>query len=138
MLLDNIVTNAVTALARLTPSRNLCLAGGVALNSVSNERAFRRSRFQNLYVMPNAGDCGQALGCALYGAHVLRRDRKSRGLLSDSLGPPYTDSEVVAALRAANLEPVVVPILRRQWLAYSPLDSSWDGSRAALNTALVR
>ena len=109
MLLDNIVTNAVTALARLTPSRNLCLAGGVALNSVSNERAFRRSRFQNLYVMPNAGDCGQALGCALYGAHVLRRDRKSRGLLSDSLGPPYTDSEVVAALRAANLEPVVCP-----------------------------
>lgn len=108
MLLDDTVTNSVTALAQFSPSRQLCLAGGVALNSVSNERAFRRSRFEDLYVMPNAGDCGQALGCALYGAHVHRGDPKSRSLRSDALGPPYADDEIVAALRKANLEPVLV------------------------------
>jgi len=103
MLLNEIVDNSVAALGRETSSRNLCMAGGVVLNSVSNEYAFRRSRFDNLYVMPNCGDSGQALGCALYGAHVLMKDSRRAGLPSDSLGPADSDADILAAVTAAGL-----------------------------------
>jgi carbamoyltransferase len=103
-LLDEIMCNAVRALKRLSPSRSLCLAGGVALNSVSNERCFSGSGFKQLYIMPNAGDSGQALGCALYAERVLIGGAP-RLLPHDGLGPAYADDLVQAELLAAGLEP---------------------------------
>ena len=47
------------------------MAGGVALNCVANEKILRDTPFRELYVMPNAGDRGLALGAALYGYHVV-------------------------------------------------------------------
>jgi carbamoyltransferase len=55
----------------VTGSRNLCLAGGVALNSVANGRIMREGPFENVYIQPAAGDAGGALGAALYVYHVL-------------------------------------------------------------------
>jgi carbamoyltransferase len=49
----------------------LCLAGGVALNSVANGRILRETPFKELFVQPAAGDSGGALGAALYAYHVL-------------------------------------------------------------------
>jgi carbamoyltransferase len=125
LLLDDIMLNAVRALERSAPSRNLCLAGGTALNSVTNERIFRASRFRNLYVMPNAGDCGHALGCALYGERVLlgrgirRPPARQHTTLSgtDALGPLYCDSEIEKAIEAAGLQ-----ILRRDDIAAAAAD----------------
>lgn len=54
-----------------TGLRKLCLAGGVALNSVANGRLLRETPFEELYVQPAAGDAGGALGAALYAWHVL-------------------------------------------------------------------
>jgi carbamoyltransferase len=55
----------------------LCMAGGVALNSVANGRIARETGFRELYVQPAAGDGGGALGAALYGYHmVLGQPRK--------------------------------------------------------------
>ncbi|RME46965.1 MAG: hypothetical protein D6791_07005 [Chloroflexi bacterium] len=55
----------------LTGSKNLCMAGGVALNSVANGRIQREGPFENIYIQPAAGDSGGALGAALYAYHVL-------------------------------------------------------------------
>ncbi len=54
-----------------TGLRRLCMAGGVALNSVANGRILRETPFEELYVQPAAGDAGGALGAALYAWHVL-------------------------------------------------------------------
>jgi carbamoyltransferase len=54
-----------------TGLNKLCLAGGVALNSVANGRILRETPFKELFVQPAAGDSGGALGAALYAYHVL-------------------------------------------------------------------
>ena len=56
---------------RQTGLRHLCLAGGVALNSVANTRILRESAFEALYIQPAAGDSGAAVGAALYAYHQL-------------------------------------------------------------------
>jgi carbamoyltransferase len=56
---------------RLTGLDNLCMAGGVALNSVANGRIARESPFKRVFIQPAAGDSGGALGAALYAYHVL-------------------------------------------------------------------
>lgn len=55
----------------VTGSKNLCMAGGVALNSVANGRILRETPFERVYIQPAAGDSGGALGAALYAYHVL-------------------------------------------------------------------
>ena len=60
-----------------TNSPNLCLAGGVFLNSVANGRIFRETPFERIYIHPSAGDGGGAVGAALYAHHmVLGRPRE--------------------------------------------------------------
>jgi carbamoyltransferase len=54
-----------------TGSKNLCMAGGVALNSVANGRVLRETPFEGLYIQPAAGDAGAALGAALFGYHTV-------------------------------------------------------------------
>src|SRR5688572_32251269 len=53
-----------------TGQKNLVMAGGVALNSVANGRIMRETPFEQVYIQPNAGDAGGALGAALYVWHV--------------------------------------------------------------------
>ena len=65
------------ALHANTGLSRLCLAGGVALNSVANGRILRETPFEELFVQPSAGDGGGALGAALYAHHaVLGHPRK--------------------------------------------------------------
>jgi carbamoyltransferase len=56
---------------KVTGSRNLCLAGGVALNCVGNGRILREKIFDNIWIQPAAGDAGGALGAALYVEHAV-------------------------------------------------------------------
>jgi carbamoyltransferase len=70
-----VIEEAVLNLARQAQSEtgctNLCMAGGVALNSVANGRVLRESGFDGLYIQPAAGDAGGALGAALFGYHTV-------------------------------------------------------------------
>jgi len=54
-----------------TGAKNLCMAGGVALNSVSNGRILRETPFEQIYIQPAAGDGGGAIGAALYAHHMV-------------------------------------------------------------------
>lgn len=54
-----------------TGLKHLCMAGGVALNSVANGRILRETAFEQLYIQPAAGDGGGAIGAALYGYHMI-------------------------------------------------------------------
>ena len=81
-----------------TPSKNLCLAGGVALNCVGNGRILREGPFENVWIQPAAGDAGGALGTALFIWHqLLNHDRQVAGSDSQNgslLGPAYSDNEI--------------------------------------------
>ena len=63
-------------LRETTGAKNLCMAGGVALNCVANGRIAREAGFENVWIQPAAGDDGIAIGCAFYGQlEVLKQPR---------------------------------------------------------------
>ena len=72
----------------------LCLAGGVALNSVANGRLVRESGFQHVFVQPAAGDAGGALGAALYAAHSVLGEPRRGGMEHAFLGPGQSTEDV--------------------------------------------
>ncbi len=77
-----------------TGSKNLCLAGGVALNSVANGRIMRESSFENVFVQPAPGDSGGALGAALYVYHVLLGKKRKFVQEHAYLGKEYSTDEI--------------------------------------------
>jgi carbamoyltransferase len=89
---------------RETGSRNLCLAGGVALNCVGNGRILREGPFDRIWIQPAAGDAGGALGVAQLIWHRQRekprRVEPSRDTMAGAyLGPEYSPEEIEAYLR---------------------------------------
>ena len=91
----------------LSKSENLCYAGGVALNSVANEKIIRESGFKNVYIIPAAEDSGTAIGAAYYGLWQLTRCNSQRRMIDDAVGRTYTSSAVSSALnQTANIRSV--------------------------------
>lgn len=84
--------------------RNLCLAGGVALNCVGNGRILRESGFENVWIQPASGDAGGALGAALFTSHQLLETPREPSVpdsqLGSLLGPSHSDEEIRATLDA--------------------------------------
>lgn len=96
--LERIVVSLVDFLVRKTGLRNLCLAGGVALNSVANQKILNETPVNNLFIPPPASDKGQGLGNALYGYHnIFGRPRQSI-LNHDYFGRRYADDEIELVL----------------------------------------
>ena len=101
-----------------TGSKNLCLAGGVALNCVGNGRILREGPFENVWIQPAAGDAGGALGVATLIWHrYCKQPRKvtpgSDGMRGAYLGPGYTDQEIQTYLEGigASYERLDRPVL---------------------------
>jgi carbamoyltransferase len=92
--------------AKRTGEKNLCLAGGVALNCVANGKLLRARVFENLWVQPAAGDAGGAIGAALYGWHQFaQKPRVVNGndaMQGSYLGPAQTEEEIGAFLCKHN------------------------------------
>ncbi|MDY7813999.1 carbamoyltransferase N-terminal domain-containing protein, partial [Burkholderia pseudomallei] len=73
---ENVLLARTRWLREATGARNLCIAGGVALNCVANGRIAREGGFDNVWIQPAAGDDGIAIGCAYYGwLEVLKQPR---------------------------------------------------------------
>jgi len=106
---EAVILRLTRSLAEETGLKNLCLAGGVALNCVANGKILRDGRFDKLYVQPAAGDAGGALGAAMVGYHMqLGRERHVNGdaMRGSYLGPEFSQSETEKRLRncGANFE----------------------------------
>ena len=106
-VLEEAVLRLTRALARDTGSRNLCLAGGVALNCVANGKVLRDGRFERVWIQPAAGDAGGALGAALAAWHQhLGHPREPSGgadrMRGAYLGPAFGDDEVARRLAACG------------------------------------
>lgn len=81
-----------------TGSKNLCIAGGVGLNCVANYQVLRKSKFTNIFVHPNAGDNGLAVGQALHVYNQLWGNPRRYVATSDSLGKSYSENEIRRAV----------------------------------------
>ena len=87
----------------ITGHRSLCMAGGVALNSVANGRLLREGPFDEVYIQPAAGDLGGALGAALYAHHVLLGERREFVMEHAYWGKEYSPAEIRGAVRDLGL-----------------------------------
>ncbi len=114
-VVEEVVLRLTRALAKETGQKNLCMAGGVALNCVANGKILRDGAFENIWVQPAAGDAGGALGAALAGYHLYKDQPRlplpaSSGPLRMSddrmqgsyLGPVYAQDDIERRLRTAG------------------------------------
>ena len=106
---EEILLAMARTLQRDTGLRKLCMAGGVALNSVANGRILRETPFDEVYIQPSAGDGGGAIGAALYAHHTV-------------LGNPRRFVMEHAFLGEAHGPDVVERFLRRENVSYARID----------------
>jgi carbamoyltransferase len=105
---EYVVLRLARSIRSQTGARNLCLAGGVALNCVANGKIVREGIFDDVWVQPAAGDAGGALGAALAGYHLYKGQPRLQGnerqdaMQGSYLGPVFTDAESADRLRAAG------------------------------------
>lgn len=105
---EKIILRMAAHIKKITGEKNLCLAGGVALNCVANGELLRSGLFENIWIQPAAGDAGGALGSALTAYYLhAKNERKSTGLRDvqkgSYLGPVYTNKEIKEFLTANQL-----------------------------------
>ncbi|MGQ0543910.1 MAG: carbamoyltransferase family protein [Betaproteobacteria bacterium] len=104
---EEVVLKLALGIAKEFDEKNLCLAGGVALNCVANGKLLRQRCFERLWLQPAAGDAGGALGAA-YVAHHLYQEKPRNiskgldGMNGGYLGPAFTNHEIEDRLRAAG------------------------------------
>ena len=104
---EDVVLNLARGIAKDTGERNLCLAGGVALNCVANGILLREKIFDNIWIQPAAGDAGGALGAALSTWYLhYKKDRVTAterdSMKGSYLGPEFTDKEIETELTACG------------------------------------
>ena len=104
---EDIMLKLTRAAARQTGQRNLCLAGGVALNCVANGKILRDGAFEKIWIQPAAGDAGGALGAALSTHYGLLDQPRTVSAGADSmrggyLGPAFSQGEIETILTAVG------------------------------------
>jgi carbamoyltransferase len=105
--LEDVILRLTRTLAAETGIRNLCLAGGVALNCVANGKVLRDGHFRNVWIQPASGDAGGALGAALAAHYQFHGQPRSVRACADSmhgsyLGPAFSQDQMEQRLRAAG------------------------------------
>ncbi len=110
---EEIMLRMTRAIARDTGERNLCLAGGVALNCVANGKVLRDGQFEGIWIQPAAGDAGGSVGAALGAYHLYKgQPRRLNGRLDGMrgayLGPQFEQNEIERRLREVDAKFSVV------------------------------
>jgi carbamoyltransferase len=100
---EEIVIKLARHIQQTTGEKNLCLAGGVALNCVANGKLLREGIFENIWIQPAAGDAGGALGAALAAHHIMLKNPRTASTHQDAmqgtyLGPEFSQNEVIEDL----------------------------------------
>ncbi len=103
VVVEEIVLKLAKDIAKTTGEKNLCLAGGVALNCVANGKLLKEKVFDKLWIQPAAGDAGGAIGAALVAYHImLNQPRKvsngNDGMKGSYLGPQFSEEETIKQL----------------------------------------
>jgi carbamoyltransferase len=100
---EEAMLHLATMARKLTGAKNLCVAGGVALNCVANGRLQRETDFEKFFFYPAAGDTGTSVGAALVVEHLLHGGKRSMEVASEYLGQGFTPAQVRAVLDRGQL-----------------------------------
>jgi len=145
---EEILLKMSAHLHRRTGLKHLVMAGGVALNSVANGRIMRESPFERVYIQPNAGDAGGALGAALYAWHVLLGKPRRFTMEHTYYGEGFEDAKIRQFLKDQNTryeyvadrerlaDRVVEAMLREQVVGFFQGRFEW-GPRALGNRSIL-
>ncbi len=103
---EEVVIKLAKGIRKSTGQKNLCLAGGVALNCVANGKLLRENVFDKIWIQPASGDAGGAIGAALGAYHLMlnypRTVRAEDAMKGSYLGPAYAQSDIEQRLKAAG------------------------------------
>jgi carbamoyltransferase len=102
-VLEDVVLHLLEGLHKQTGEENLCLAGGVAFNSVMNGRIITESPFKRVFIQPAAGDAGCSLGAAFLTHNTILKNRRVFEMDHAYWGPSFSNEECAEALRESGL-----------------------------------
>jgi carbamoyltransferase len=100
---EEIIFHILNNLHKKTGLNNLCIAGGVAQNSVANGKILKNTPFKNIYIPPAGHDAGTAIGSALYLYNHILKQKRVPPTYSGSLGSHYSDNEIEKYLKTQNI-----------------------------------
>jgi carbamoyltransferase len=102
-LTEEILLRIANYLYNQTKTKNLCIAGGVALNCVANRILQENSQFENIYIQPAAHDAGTAIGAAYFIWNQILGKARNYVMDNPFLGPEYSEHEIIEILNKNNL-----------------------------------
>ncbi|MGB2868668.1 MAG: carbamoyltransferase [Bacteroidota bacterium] len=100
---DTIMVGMARQVERETKMKNLCMAGGVALNCVSNSKILESTSFQNVFIQPAAGDAGGSVGAAFYVYNTVLGNPRTYSMRDAFLGPEFSDEHIERLLKSKNI-----------------------------------
>jgi carbamoyltransferase len=126
---EEVMVKLARSIARESGQKNLCLAGGVALNCVANGKILRDHPFDRMWLQPAAGDAGGAVGAGLAAYHLHGRHDRTPPVSGDAmrggyLGPEYSNSEIIERLVKAG---AIFEVLDQDTLIEAAARSLADG-----------
>ena len=121
---EEIIFHLLNELYEKSPSNNLCLAGGVAMNSVANGKITQNTPFQNIYIPVGAADNGTCYGAAFFVWHQILKQPRKFILQHAYWGTEFSDQECLAALQNHRLK---AKYLEREVLLNQVVDALCEG-----------
>jgi carbamoyltransferase len=126
---EEVMLRLTRSLARETGQKNLCLAGGVALNCVANGKILRDGQFERIWIQPAAGDAGGSIGAAWAAYHLFKGQPRELngardGMRGAYLGPAFEQGDIERRLGAAG---AVFDVVTDDGLIAGAVDSLVDG-----------
>lgn len=100
---EEVMIKIANHLYKETGMKNLCMAGGVALNCVANGKILRECPYEDIFIQPAAGDAGGAVGVAYFIYNSLLRNERNYVMENAFLGPEFTTEEIKAYLDERNV-----------------------------------
>ena len=101
---EELIFHILTHLHKKTGIDNLCIAGGVAQNSVANGKVLKSTPFKNVYIPPAGHDAGTSMGSALFFYNQILKQKRVTPTYSGALGSHFSDLEIEEYLRSKNIK----------------------------------
>ena len=142
---EEIVINMLNWLKQRTGCENVCIAGGVGLNSVLNGKVTDMTGFKHLYVPPAPSDTGTSIGSAMWINHMLLGNPRVKSFHSPYLGPEYSNEEIKAELDKSGIkykwidqpEKVAADLISREYIIGWFQGRTEIGARALGNRSIL-
>jgi carbamoyltransferase len=103
MVCEKVIFHILNALHKKTGQKNICIAGGVAQNSVANGKILANTPFENIYIPPAGHDAGTSIGAALWVLNTILKEPRIEPMMHGYLGSKYSDDEIEIYLNSRNI-----------------------------------